>query len=81
MFAGIFIPSLNLIRLFRGIPPVEIQEQLLLGAKIFKAGLFALGLFIIMLGRFSIVKPETKKLVPGFIQHKKLTTVILGTIL
>lgn len=81
MFAGIFIPSLNLIRLFRGTPPVEIQEQLLLGARIFKAGLFALGLFIIMLGRFSIVKPETKKLAHGLIQHKKLTTVILGTIL
>ena len=81
IFAGIFIPSLNLIKLFRGIPPLEIREQLLLGAKIFKICLFALGLFIIMLGRFSVLKPETKKSEPILCQHKKLTMAILGIIL
>jgi 4-amino-4-deoxy-L-arabinose transferase-like glycosyltransferase len=81
MFAGIFIPSFNLIKFFRGIPPVEIQEQLLLGANIFKAGLFVLGFFIIMLGMFSFLKPETKKLEPILRQHHKLTMVILSIVI
>jgi hypothetical protein len=48
--AGVFVPSPTLIQLFKG-KSVQIPEELLLGATLFKINLVVLGLLVAILGR------------------------------
>ncbi len=78
---GIAVPSLTLIKLLRGEPPIDMHEQLILGAKIFKIGLIIFGVFFLERGRFSFFKLEKRSIESLPDSNRRLTIVILATIL
>ena len=52
VLAGLFVPSLELIQVFRAIPTDKILlRQLIYGAALFRLGLVALGAFVVLFGR------------------------------
>lgn len=81
ILAGIAVPSLTLIKVLRGEPPIDIRQQLIVGASIFKIGLIVFGIFFLTQGRFSFF--ENKKThVESFPSSKRrVTIIILATIL
>lgn len=78
---GLLVPSSTLISILRGSPPIELQEQLFLGAKIFKLNLMLLGVFIGVLSRLSIWKKKTRKNNFSFDSSHKSITFFLVVIL
>ena len=81
ILVGVAVPSLTLIKVLRGGPPVDIQQQLIVGATVFKIGLIIFGGVFLARGRFSIFKLEKRG--TGLLAHStgKLNIAILTTIL
>ncbi len=81
ILVGIAVPSLTLIKVLRGEPPIDIRQQLIVGATIFKIGLIIFGGFFLARGRFSFFKLEKRSIEPLPDSNRKVTIVILATIL
>ncbi len=62
ILVGIAVPSLTLIKVLRGVPPIDIREQLIVGATIFKIGLIIFGILFLARGRFSFFKLEKRSI-------------------
>ncbi|MHC4454991.1 MAG: glycosyltransferase family 39 protein, partial [Planctomycetota bacterium] len=81
ILVGIAVPSLTLIKVLRGEPPIDIRQQLIAGATIFKIGLIIFGIFFLARGRFSFFKLEKRPIESLPDSNRKITIVILATIL
>ncbi len=88
ILTGVFVPSSALIESLRPIP-LDLREELVLGALLFKIGLCIFGVFVMTLGRISIWTPEIYSIKPNprldsFIQttrQNKINLTILTVIL
>ncbi|MDR4499614.1 MAG: glycosyltransferase family 39 protein [Candidatus Scalindua sp.] len=78
---GITVPSITLIKVLRGEPPIDIRQQLLVGGTIFKIGLIIFGGIFLVRGRFSFFKLEKRPIEPLPDSKRKVTIIILATIL
>jgi mannosyltransferase len=76
---GLLIPPSQLSSFVRGIPPVELEYRLLLGARLFKAGLIILGIFVLVLGRLPIWRGEKQKQnhIPGTSRKSVLIVLMI----
>ncbi len=81
ILVGIAVPSLTLIKVLRGEPPIDIRQQLIVGATIFKIGLIIFGILFLARGRFSFFKLEKRPIEPLPDSNRRLTISILATIL
>ncbi|MCI0591203.1 MAG: glycosyltransferase family 39 protein [Gammaproteobacteria bacterium] len=80
ILTGVVVPSSALIKALRT-TPVELLEQLLLGATFFKIGLVILGLLIIALGRMSIWKSEIQSEKPLPDHRRNFNRALLGALI
>jgi mannosyltransferase len=81
ILVGIAVPSLTLIKVLRGELPIDIRQQLIVGATTFKIGLIIFGVFFLARGRFSFFKLEKRPIESLPDSNRKITIVILATIL
>lgn len=83
ILSGILVSSPRLIQFIRSAEtiPMDLQEQLLLGATLFRIGLVILGLVVIVLGSLSIWEQETKEEISRLERPQKSYWAILAVIL
>ena len=81
ILVGITVPSLTLIKVLRGEPPIDIRQQLIVGGTIFKIGLIIFGGLFLVRGRFSFFKLRKRPIESLPDSNRKVTIVILATIL